>query len=130
MPYLPNPIPVLGLKFAGYSVAGTVLRLIYRGGINPFLFGLIRVVAGLALGFITLPFVAGSLNERAFFIWLLSIRLVVWGALVWLFFERKRLKIWRFVVVVALGSCWSFALDKIFEVLMGLFPDFMQVPFC
>jgi hypothetical protein len=131
MPYLPNPITFIGLKFAGYTIAGTALSIFYKSKTNPFLFGLVRVVTGLGLGLFTgIIFSPLFANAIAAYIWLISLRLFVWGILLWYFYERKSFKVWRFALLIALGTGWSFLLDLGSDYLTKMYPDQMQIPWC
>ena len=133
MPYLPNPIPILAVKFVGYTVAGAALRKTYGNGPHPLLFAVVRVACGFFLGLVTLPVIAvfaDAGGNAALFIWLFVTRSIIWSALVFAMFERNTLSPKRFITVVFFGIALSFALDGILYLLDLVFPGIMSIPMC
>lgn len=134
MPYIPNPIPILAVKFVGYTIAGAALRGKYRGGPHPLLFGLIRVACGFVVGLLTVPVLSmgsneGSDNIGLLFLWLLITRLIVWSVLVSVMFHRASVSRVQRLVIILLGIAWSFALDGVIYVLDRQF-DIFWIPMC
>jgi hypothetical protein len=132
MPFLPNPIPILVVKIVGYSIAGFVLQKTYQSRFHFLLFAVVRIFAGLLVGLFTLLLFAKYFKDQNYYfiLWLILVRLIVWGIVIKLIFERTNFSLARFCLAVFLGILWSFFMDGIIYALEQKFPDFMQLPFC
>lgn len=101
------------VKFAGYTLAARVLNPTYdRPDRNIWMVGATRTLIGLGFGTIYRQLVdVPEVSAFAFMAGLFPIRLLEWGLLIWLFYDRKlefRQTGWK---VVLLASLWSYALD-------------------
>ena len=132
MPAIPNPIPLLALKFLGYMAAGGGLRRYLEVGPNPIRFGLVRVVVGLGLGLVTLPVFALPEFDKPIYtgLWLVAVRLTVWSLLIRHYFKRSLTSKRQFFLLSLAGVGWPFLLDGVYALLLYGFPDLMQIPFC
>ncbi len=130
---LPNPVLYFPAKFICYSVAGWALKKIHREGINPFLFGILRVVLGFGVG-ILLIILIGTLTPEpgkyGDYVLLLSTRLCVWAGMIWIFYERKSFSPIRFVITVVLGIAISFGIDATYSWVSGEFPGWLMIGMC
>jgi uncharacterized BrkB/YihY/UPF0761 family membrane protein len=146
---MPNPINVLFAmviaKFIGYSIAGALLQKIYGRGPNFLIFALLRIVLGfvfglafLIVGFSVEGLAASLLNSSSsaplsgipILLSLITSRLLIWAALVWLFYERQDPQWKRFAVGVILGTIFSFLVDLLsiylFEFFEGYYDGFLR----
>jgi hypothetical protein len=126
-----------GVKLAGYTAAGFLLRNLYRSlpreaaisvtgadseiaepallasPATPFLFGIARTVVGIMAGvtFGTAMDSFGLAATPAFYFGLLPIRLAAWSLVIWPFFAKKQFKGWRLAKQSLVASFWSCLLD-------------------
>jgi hypothetical protein len=121
MPGGPSGSAIIGLvtfpavKFAGYSLAGYVLKGRYGDpGVHSLSFGAARTLLGVVAG-ISYAICAGSLatSEVAFYLGLIPVRVVEWSLIIWVFFEygNPDAKWSRRFKYSALGVIWSYILD-------------------
>lgn len=132
---LPNPILYFPAKIAIYALVGWILNKIYKAGPNPLLFGFLRVVIGFGVGFILLIAVTASgsvsgTNSSNDYVWLFVTRIVVWSGIVWIFYERKGVSLFRFFVVIIAGVLLSFGVDLAFTYLDKEFSGLLSIPMC
>ena len=130
---LPNPVLYFPAKFIYYSLAGWALKKIYRDGINPFLFGTLRVLIGFGIGLLfIIPMTAFSSpsGHSSDYALLFLPRLVVWTGMIRVLYERKNFSPFRFVSVVILGILLSFVFDAVFSWVSGEFPGWLMVGMC
>ena len=127
MPAGPGPIgfaAFTGVKFLGYSVAGSVLTNVFQSGRSAWLVGLARtgigLVAGTLFGGMWLLIRTVSINKwpewlaaSVFFGLLIPIRLAEWSLLIHFFFDRGLVQRARDLKVASVGSAWSFVLDGV-----------------
>lgn len=137
---MPNPASILyamiTAKVIGYSLAGFVLQKVYGRGPNFLIFALLRIVLGFVfgIGFLTAGFsvegfaasLLGSssvapLSGIPILLSLITSRLFIWAALVWFFYERQDPQWIRFIVVVIIGTVFSFLVDLLSVFLFGFF---------
>jgi hypothetical protein len=113
---LQNPIVYFPVKFVCYSVVGWILNNIYKEkGINPFLFGILRVAIGLGVGLVLMPVMESVSNARwVGFIWLFLTRILVWAGMIWIIYEQKLDSQFRFIVAVMLAIAISFGFDAVY----------------
>ncbi len=140
---MPNPASVLYAlilaKVIGYSLAGFVLQKVYGRGPNFLIFALLRIVLGFVVGLVFLivgfsveGVAASLLNSSSvaplsgipILLSLVTSRLLIWAALVWLFYERQDPQWKRFVVVVILGTIFSFLVDLLSIYLFEFFEGY------
>jgi hypothetical protein len=128
---IPNPVLYFPAKIAFYTLVGWGLKKYYGQGIHPLLFGGLRVIVGLVVGLMSLFLVmnvssgsGGSLD----FLWLGLTRVIVWGAMIWVFFERRQFSLARFLIILILAILLSFGFDWAF--FMSEFSDILTIPMC
>jgi hypothetical protein len=129
----PNPILYFPLKIACYSVAGWILARIYGEGINPFMFGILRVLLGFAVGILLLFPLSVLMSESepsTDHVWMALTRIIVWAGMIWFIFERKNFAAARFIVVVLSAVLFSFAIDAIYSWASGEFPGWLVIGMC
>ena len=124
---LPNPVIYFPVKIVVYSLAGWALNRFYGGGINPLLFGILRVIIGFGVGFIILAAISDIGGDIA---WLTITRLLVWSGMIWLYYERKNLSPKRFFLVVILSTLLSFGIDAVYSLIDKEFPGMFSVGMC
>ena len=127
MAHIPNPFALFAVKVAGYIVAGVVLNKTFKKDVFPPFFGIIRAIAGLALGLLTIPLAAIMTP----YLWLVVLRIIVWYVLIYYFFYKSSdcsQKTFRIAVLCAV--VWSFVLDGMLELLSLVLPGSMEIPFC
>jgi len=105
-----------GVKFAGYTSAGYLLRRAYNtDSPNPFYFGAVRTALGIAVGvsFATLihKFLGVESSDSVFFMALLPIRFGEWFFVILLFFGKDRDIGFKIIGLSILGVLWSYLLD-------------------
>ncbi|MBK8466230.1 MAG: hypothetical protein IPL32_10405 [Chloracidobacterium sp.] len=132
---LPNPVFYFPAKVVVYSLAGWILNKIYHEGVNPLIFGIVRVVVGFGFGFLILVAITSTVPDstsqgRSDFIWLILTRLIVWTGIIWVFYERKNLSLIRFLVVVILGTLLSFGFDAAFSWIDDEFANTLSIGMC
>ena len=119
----PQPLGYLafaGVKLAGYTAAGAVLRRKYDAQFLSALdLGAARTAIGVAVGLsygaawsLFAHFSTGSIAPL-FFLLLLPVRLAEWAFLVWWLLDRPLVRRDLLSQTVGLGTCWSFALDAL-----------------
>ncbi|MCE5268458.1 MAG: hypothetical protein LLG00_11290 [Planctomycetaceae bacterium] len=113
---------VLGVKFAGYSLAASIISRAYgRSDLSSFMVGGWRVVFGvvgiavwgIAACIGTLAQIVPRGPTGAYLLWsgLIPIRLIEWWALLWLLYDRPVARVALGWKVAILGTLWSFVLD-------------------
>lgn len=132
---LPNPIVYFPAKVVVYSLAGWVLNKIYREGVNPLIFGVLRVAVGFGLGFllviaISALFPGPDSSGYSDYVLLGSTRLIVWTGMIWFLYERENLSPLRFFILVISGILLSFGIDAAFSWLDKEFPGMLSVAMC
>ncbi len=130
---IPNPILYFPLKIVCYSVAGWALARFYKEGINPFVFGMLRVALGFAVGILLLFPITGLASEpgqSGDFVWLTLTRTFVWAGMIWFLHERKNFSPVRFAIVVLSGVLFSFGIDAAYSWLSGEFPGWLVIGMC
>lgn len=145
IPNMPGSIPgplgfaaFSGVKLAGYTLAGAVLRKIYPAAkARALIIGATRMVVGLAIGLSHLALWAAYLSRSSrsdsealvpFLICSLVLRLLVWTSIVWFFCDREWARPGRIVAYAAAGTALSFLLDFAGIALALVAPG--RVPFC
>jgi hypothetical protein len=123
---IPNPIPLIIVKVAGYTVAGILLNRTFKKGVFPVLIGIVRTIAGLLLGLLTIV-LAAVISP---IIWYVVLRIGVWYLLIYYFYERKGITDPTFRIGLLAGVACSFAIDGILYLLSSIFPDIMLIPWC
>jgi hypothetical protein len=104
------------VEFAGYAGAAQMLSKSYELPTNSWKVGGVRTVIGVAAGLMYFGLWSLSKSEPSPFLWfggLFPIRVVEWGILLRIFFDKKLFqsaRSWRYSVF---GTLWSFALDAI-----------------
>jgi hypothetical protein len=126
-----------GVKFAGYVLAGRVLRKVYPSlAAAPVKIAAVRTGLGIVLGPVlvlgfaalidTQPGVADS-NVYAYLM-LVGVRLLVWALVIWIFL-RRTLESRRYVWASAsAGALWSCLLDIPAVFLLEIAPG--RIPIC
>ena len=123
---IPNPIPLVIVKFVGYTVFGVILNRIFKKEVFPVLFGVARTITGLLLGLLTI-LLAALITPV---LWYVLLRIGVWYLLIWYFYERRGYSDKTFRIAVLSGVTWSFLLDGILYALSSIFPDSLSIPMC
>jgi hypothetical protein len=107
----------VGVKFAGYSIAGRMLSVHYNAlERKSLVVGLTRTVIGMAAGvaYVVSWAVIGRMIEgvdASFLIGLLPVRIAEWWLLLWIFYRksiRGSVKDWG---IVGAATVWSYILD-------------------
>jgi hypothetical protein len=117
-------IAFAAVKYVGYSATATILNRAYGTQKNIWKVGLVRtgigVLFGAAFGGAWMylshhypPNVADPILTWLFFAPLLPIRLVEWGLLIHLFFDRGLVRRRKDLEYAAYGIVWSFVLDAL-----------------
>ena len=122
---IPGPIgfaAFVGVKFAGYTLAGTVLRRTYPAeAAGAVKIAITRTALGLALGIAHVAFwgrffskhVDVQMQSAVFVMGLIVLRLVLWGAIIWLFCDRRLERPLRIFGYAIAGTTFSFLLDVV-----------------
>ena len=118
MPFGPAPLGFayfVGVKFVGYSMAGSVLNRACRTTRpRPLVFGAARtalgVAAGVAFGFVASRF---SLDPGSvqFLVALAPVRFGEWLLMLWLFYRSSGMTGGLWAASSLCGGLWSYALD-------------------
>jgi hypothetical protein len=111
------------IKFAGYSLAGHVLKRSYdEPGVSSARFGAARTALGAIVG-VSYVFLTGTLEVSVaqFYLGLIPVRIAEWSLIIWIFFEygsleRGKLRLFGYST---LGAGWSYILD-LFVILPAL----------
>jgi hypothetical protein len=126
-PYFISALVVLGVKFAGYSLAANLISQAYeRSDLSARLVGGVRTLVGVAgaalyVGLLLSLFHRGLPGGFGTFLpGLVLIRFAEWWLLIWLFYDRGLKTTALDAKVAVLGTIWSFALDVVLLVITGL----------
>jgi hypothetical protein len=137
---IPGPIgfaAFAGVKFAGYTLAGTILRRTYPAETaSAVKIAATRTVLGLALGIAHVAFwgwffgrnVDAKVQGTAFIVGLVILRLMLWSAIIWLFCDRRWEHPLRLLGYAVAGTAFSFLLDVAGLALAFVAPG--KIPFC
>ncbi|ERR1700722_12014487 len=103
------------VKLGGYTGAAQVLRKAYDVPASAWKVGAVRTGIGLVAGLAVFGgwYLSHANSEWGWFVTLLPVRILEWGLLLHLFFDKTFLgssRSWRYA---ALGTVWSFTLDAI-----------------
>jgi len=104
----------VAVKLIGYSLVGRQLNKWYHAKApHPFTFGIIRTCLGVAVGVGFLYLLGGIAGhgDKLFFILLVPVRFLEWFFVIYLFYEKNKLKFSRISENSAVGIFYSFALD-------------------
>jgi hypothetical protein len=126
MGYIPNPIPLVIVKVAGYTVTGIILNRVFKKDVFPILIGVVRTITGLAVGAFTI-LLAALITP---YVWYLGLRIAVWYLIIWYFYERKGWSDSTFRIGLLVGVASSFLIDGILFLLSYMFHDLMLIPWC
>ena len=119
MPMGPGPVgfaAFLLVKFGGYTGAAHVLSKAYSLPSNSVRIGAARTAIGIGAGLAYFSAWSVAKSEPNLLIWfigLLPVRILEWGILLRLYFDKKMFeseRSWRYSFF---GTLWSFALDAI-----------------
>jgi hypothetical protein len=142
---LPGPLGLAafsGVKLAGYTLAGVVLRRAYPATrARALTIGLTRAAVGLAVGLLHLVLWANILGRYlsdryvlpVFFLGLFILRMIIWTFVIWFFcdrsfLDRSRERPGRVVGFAMAGTAFSFLLDAVGIGLAFVTPG--QISFC
>jgi hypothetical protein len=137
---IPGPIgfaAFVGVKFGGYTLAGTVLQRNYPAeDARPVKIAITRTAVGLVLGIahffvwesVQRKYFNGSMSEYSFIGGLIVLRLLIWSGIIWRFCDRKLEHPIRVLGWAAAGTAFSFLLDVIGIALALVTPG--QMPMC
>ncbi len=104
------------VKLAGYSGAGRMLTKAYDSPVSCWKVGAMRTAIGIAAGLAYFGVWNASKampNPFLWFLGLIPVRLVEWGFLQRIFFDKSLLRSWRSWDYAAYGTVWSFVLDGV-----------------
>ena len=102
----------VGIKFAGYSLAGRYLNQTYSKKVNPWFFGAVRTVVGMVVGGALFLVIAATKTEPLVLYGLLiPIRIVEWLVVITPFYDRGLTDKRRLLKCSTIGMVWSFILD-------------------
>lgn len=137
---IPGPIgfaAFVGVKFAGYTLAGTIVRRTYPAETaSAVKIAITRTGLGLALGIAHVAFWGWFLNSHvgpemkgtAFIVGLVVLRLLLWTAIIWLFCDRRWEHPLRLLGYAVAGTAFSFLLDAAGIAMAFVAPG--KIPFC
>jgi len=137
---LPGPLGLavfVAVKFAGYMLAGVVLKKAYPGIVGGIAkIAAVRTGVGLLLGigfwFLALKYLGDSRLVNASpwitYAWLSALRIVIWAGVILLFTRKLEGSTAKFLGLSALGALWSGLLDVAGVGLALITPG--QIPIC
>jgi hypothetical protein len=131
--YVPNPLAIVALKAASYSLYGWIVAARSEHRRNPIVFGLLRTAAGWIVG---LPFLlaisasasAAGWSNWAYMLVMILPRLAIWSLLLSLYFRPKG-GTWALVWWTIGGTIVSTATDAVIIFVFDKV-DALLIPMC